>query len=115
MNKREVGSRYEEKAAAFLEQRGYRIIERSYRCRRGEIDIIALEDGCLCFIEVKYRFSAEFGTALEAVNLQKQHTIAMTARRYLQQHGYSDQTPCRFDVVAIDGDQFELVRNAFEG
>ncbi len=114
MNKRELGTLYEKRAASYLEEHGYRVKAQNYRCRTGEIDLIAEEDGCLCFVEVKYRSGARFGAASEAVDARKQHTIIMTARYYLQQQGYCDETPCRFDVVAFDGERIELIRNAFE-
>lgn len=115
MNKRELGNVYEDKAVAYLEQHGYQILSRNYRSRLGEIDIIASEGSYLCFIEVKYRSGTAFGTALEAVNAKKQRTIRLVAGRYMQQHGYHDGTPCRFDVVAFDKEAIELIRNAFEG
>lgn len=67
MNKRQIGSVYELKASDYLTKKGYQIIERNYRCRIGEIDIIAIERDCLCFIEVKYRKNEKTGDPLEAV------------------------------------------------
>ena len=75
MNKRQIGSVYELKASDYLTKKGYQIIERNYRCRIGEIDIIAIERDCLCFIEVKYRKNEKTGDPLEAVDKRKQQKI----------------------------------------
>lgn len=114
MNKRSVGTEYEKKAAACLEKQGYRILERNYRCRLGEIDIIAESEGYLVFIEVKYRRNAETGYGYEAVDLRKQQRIIRAASWYMKQHGISQDKPCRFDVVSFLGEQVTLIRNAFE-
>ena len=72
MNKRQLGTVYEQKAAAYLQQQGYEILECNFRCRLGEIDIIAREGGYLCFVEVKYRSGDGYGSPLEAVGVYKQ-------------------------------------------
>lgn len=112
-NKRQTGSRYEDIAAAFLEQQGYQILERNYRDRRGEIDIIAKEDGILVFVEVKYRKNNRKGYPEEAVDITKQQHIRHTAQYYLYQKRCSDAVPCRFDVVSVLGDEIRLIRDAF--
>ena len=76
MNKRQIGSVYELKASDYLTKKGYQIIERNYRYRIGEIDIIAIERDCLCFIEVKYRKNEKTGDPLEAVDKRKQQNNA---------------------------------------
>ena len=86
MNKRQIGSVYELKASDYLTKKGYQIIERNYRCRIGEIDIIAIERDCLCFIEVKYRKNEKTGDPLEAVDKRKQQKIIRTAQYYLLTH-----------------------------
>lgn len=113
MNKRAVGTRYEDEAAAYLERRGYRILEHSYRCRTGEIDLIARDGEYLVFVEVKYRSGTSCGSPLEAVGFRKQRNIIRVAQFYLLTHGYGTETSCRFDVVAICGEEIELVQNAF--
>lgn len=113
INKRTTGSRYESLAAAFLEEKGYHILERNYRNRKGEIDLIAREKGYLVFIEVKYRSNLEKGWPEEAVDPRKQQKIRQVASVYLYSHGCPEDTPCRFDVVGILGDQFRLTRDAF--
>lgn len=113
MNKRQTGSRYEQEAAAFLEQQGYQIIERNYRDRRGEIDIIARDGNCLVFVEVKYRKDAKNGYPEEAVGYYKQQRIRHTAEYYLLRHHLGEDMPCRFDVVSILGTEIRLIRDAF--
>lgn len=112
-NNREVGSRYEEQAAAFLINEGYKIIEHNFRCRSGEIDLIGRDGRYLIFLEVKYRSSGELGDPAEAVDLKKQKKIIDAARYYLLTHGYSEDIPCRFDVVAILDKDIRLIRDAF--
>ena len=75
----EIGRKYEEKAAELLEKQGYFILERNYRCKQGEIDLIGKEGEYLCFIEVKYRSGLSYGSPLEAVTKAKQRKISRTA------------------------------------
>lgn len=112
-NKREIGSRYEAMAAAYLEARGYEILERNYRDRFGEIDLIARDGKCLVFLEVKYRKDLKKGDPLEAVDYRKQQRIRNTARRYLYCRHSGQEPPCRFDVVAILGREIRLIQDAF--
>ena len=74
-NRRKTGTEYEQKTAEYLESLGWKILERNYRCRIGEIDLIALDGRTLVFVEVKYRRSGACGSPGEAVNEEKQHTI----------------------------------------
>ena len=113
MNKRQLGTVYEQKAAAYLQQQGYEIMECNFRCRMGEIDIIAREGEYLCFVEVKYRATTTSGEAAAAVDFKKQRRISRAAQFYLLRYGYGEP-PCRFDVVAIDGDEIQWIRNAFD-
>ncbi|MGN8887110.1 YraN family protein [uncultured Blautia sp.] len=113
MNKRKIGSCHEEQAAAFLKKQGLYIVERNFRCRTGEIDIIARDGDYLVFTEVKYRRTGESGWASAAVDWHKRQRISRAAQFYLIRHGYAD-IPCRFDVVAIDGNRIQWIRNAFD-
>ena len=79
-NKRQTGIKYEQAAGFFLEQMGYEILEYNYRCRFGEIDIIAKDGACLVFCEVKYRSGRGKGSPLEAVDYRKQQTIGSSRR-----------------------------------
>lgn len=113
VNRRETGSRYEEAAAAFLKEQGYEILERNYRDRRGEIDIIARDGRYFVFVEVKYRKSTHHGYPEEAVHTGKQEKIRRTAAYYLYTHRLGEETPCRFDVVSVMGQEVMLFRDAF--
>ncbi len=112
-NRRQTGRQWEEKAAGFLMQTGYEILEHNFSCRQGEIDLIAREGGYLVFVEVKYRRNLGSGSPQEAVDPAKQEKIRQTARYYLYRRGYREDTPCRFDVVAATGGRFSLIRDAF--
>jgi putative endonuclease len=111
------GQSGEQLAVAFLEANGYTILERNFRTRLGEIDIIARHKGVLVFVEVKARRSRRHGDPKWALTPAKQRKISMTALVYLKRQG-STQVRARFDVVTvqrIDGrPQVELIRNAFE-
>ena len=115
MNKRSVGSLYEQLATEQLINMGYRVLARNYRNRFGEIDIIAKDGDTICFCEVKYRKDNGCGSALEAVGYSKQKKIISVARYYLMTHGLNEWTPCRFDVIAVDDDEVTVLKNAFEG
>lgn len=115
-NKREIGSKYEQKAVSFLEQKGYLVLETNYRNRYGEIDIIASKDGFFVFVEVKYRSSSQYGDPLEAVDGWKQKRICRSALYYLLKQAGGLDIPCRFDVIAIYGNRQQIrhIENAFE-
>lgn len=112
-NRRKTGAVYEEKAAEYLTGLGYEILERNYRCRIGELDLIAREGQTLVFLEVKYRRTATYGEPAEAVGALKQRTICRVADFYRMTHRVSEEQPCRFDVVAVLGEEIFLYRNAF--
>lgn len=112
-NNRETGSRHELQAAACLTEQGYVILEKNYRCRTGEIDLIARDGSYLVFAEVKYRKDGGSGDPAEAVDLKKRQRIIGAARYYLLTHGYGDDIPCRFDVIAILGGEVRLIKDAF--
>ena len=112
-NNRETGTRYEKIAGACLEEKGCRILEYNYRCKCGEIDIIAEDGEYLVFCEVKYRSGKKSGHPAEAVDHRKQRSISQCALYYLTVHGMTDR-PCRFDVISIEGEQITLYQNAFD-
>lgn len=105
INKRHIGAAFEKAAAEYLKLKGYKILERNFRSRIAEIDIIAYKDGTIVFFEVKYRSGSGYGDALEAVNIKKQKKICMAARFFCMCRGCSDSVPCRFDVIAIYSDK----------
>lgn len=113
MNKRQLGGLYERQAEAYLCSLGYEIVERNFRCRQGEIDLIGREGAYLCFIEVKYRQNSCLGDPLEAVDFRKQRKMILTAQVYLTAHPRDQSGSCRFDVVGIMPGQIRLIRNAF--
>lgn len=114
MNRRKKGSDYEEIAAEYLQGQGYRILERNFRSRRGEIDLIAEQGSQIVFVEVKYRQNQQKGSPLEVVDSRKQQRIVMAARYYLYLHRMPEDVSCRFDVIGITGTQMEHIKNAFE-
>ena len=113
-NNRETGAKAEAIACWFLKQQGYDVLEQNFYTKVGEIDIIAKEDQTLVFVEVKYRNSGECGWASAAVDWRKQRTVSAVAEFYLLKHGYGLDIPCRFDVVAIDGEHIQWIQNAFD-
>ena len=113
LNKRAIGTIWEQAAINYLKINGYEILETNYRCRIGEIDIIAKEEGYFAFIEVKYRKTAFMGDPFDAINSKKQRTIRKTASYYLLCHNLSEYTPCRFDAVGILGSTITLIKDAF--
>lgn len=95
-----LGPRGERIAARTLKRAGYRIIERNYRSKPGEIDLIALDGDTLVFVEVKTRTSADAADPQDAVNRAKQRQLGRVARYYVQAKS-AHHRPCRFDVVTV--------------
>ena len=91
----------EDLACAHLRALGMKVLARNYRCRSGEIDVVAEDRGTLVFVEVKERRSDSHGSAVEAVTAEKRRRILRAARIYAATHGQSDAS-IRFDVLAID-------------
>lgn len=115
--RKSLGRQGEDLAAAFLRQRGYAVVCRNYRCRSGEIDIVARKKNQLCFIEVKTRRTGRFGPPQEAVTAAKQKKIARAAQDFILRHGLESR-PARFDVIAVDFSSgsgiITQIENAFE-
>lgn len=112
-NKRALGTFYEEKVAKYLINKGYEIVERNFFTKIGEIDIIAHNDGYLCFIEVKYRMENALASGVYAVDKKKQKTIYKVAQIYMSRNKIKEDTQCRFDVVSVEGEKIEVIKNAF--
>lgn len=113
-----LGLRAEEWAARILERRGYRILDRRYRTRAGEIDLVARDGETVVFIEVKARGSSGCGRPAEAVDGRKRARLARAAGLYLAREGVAE-TPCRFDVVEVILDPAgrpaaRIIRDAFQ-
>lgn len=113
-NKREIGDFYEEKAVKFLEEQGFEILERNFRCKIGEIDIVAKEQEYLVFVEVKYRKNVRLGLPQEAVDWRKQQKIRKVSDYYRMVNRIGENIPIRYDVVWEMGEKVELIRNAFD-
>jgi putative endonuclease len=117
MNRKALGELGERWARKHLEQNGYHIRETNYRCREGEIDIVAEHEGCLVFVEVRTKTGSGFGTPEESVTVAKQEKLVSVAMSYLQAH---EDLPSewRIDVVAIEVSpkgqvvRTELIQNA---
>lgn len=114
-----IGGAGEEAAAKYLRRKGYKILERNYHIRGGELDIIAQKDGYIVFVEVKTRSNNGYGGGLYAVTPTKQQRLLKAAACYLL--GWGD-VPARFDVIAVDGhfdgkrlhvSNLEHIENAF--
>lgn len=109
------GEAGEEDGVLWLREEGYRIVERNFVAKTGEIDVIAWDGETLCFVEIKARATTSYGPAVEAVSFQKQRRIARTAALYLARK--PTDAPCRFDVLGMDqganGWNYSLLRDAF--
>lgn len=114
MNKRAKGTEQETVAAEYLMRSGYRILEQNYRCRFGELDVVAYKENTLVIVEVKYRGSFAYGDPAEAVDVRKQRKISRVTLDYLMRHPQYQEKPCRFDVICVYGDgQIRHIENAF--
>ena len=113
MNTRETGAQREKLACEYLEKQGVRIKERNFRCRQGEIDIIGYDGNYLVVFEVKYRRNTSRGSASEAVGYGKQRKICSVFDYYRMIHKCKENQSVRFDVIAMDGDKIQWIKNAF--
>ncbi|SRR5258706_14024096 len=107
-----IGARAEDLCAELLRAAGLRLLERNWRCRHGEIDLIAEEEGTVVFAEVRKRTGAGFGGAAESVTAAKRQRILAAARLYLSRRA---ESPCRFDVFLVQGEPANVhwIRDAF--
>lgn len=116
MNKREIGTLKEKLAADFLVSQGLIIVARNFRCRMGEIDIIAIEHGktdTYVFVEVKYRSNKTMGEGYEAVDTRKRYKVIQVARYFCMTKGGLIGYNLRFDVISILRDDITWYKNAF--
>jgi putative endonuclease len=111
--KRHSGSGGEDLACAWLERQGYRIVERNWRCRSGEVDIVARHGSVTVFVEVKERRGPAHGLGLEAVTWGKRQRLIRAARLYASAKGLTE-TNLRFDVVSVDGREIRHEPGAFD-
>ncbi len=114
-NKSAKGQEIEQLACGYLQSQGLVLIEKNYRCRRGEIDLVMKQNDTLVFVEVRYRKNQDFGGAKESVTPSKQAKLRATALHYMQLRQIN--TNARFDVIAVTGtgtlENIEWIQNAF--
>lgn len=112
----QIGDSAEQLALKFLQSQNLQLIERNFRCKHGEIDLIMLDKSSLVFVEVRYRKHLQFGDGAESVDYRKQQKILKTVEFFLQRYVKYNQYPCRLDVVSIGpGDNdINWIPNAFE-
>jgi putative endonuclease len=119
LNRRQrLGKKGEEAVARYLKKNGYKILSTNYRCKHGEIDLIARDSEELVFIEVKTRSGLGYGFPATAVNTKKQRQISRAAQYYLAEYKLFD-TPARFDVISVLYNtakeyQIDHIKNAFD-
>lgn len=113
MNKKAIGSKWEDVARDYIKTCGYEILCCNYRCSIGEIDIIAKEQETIVFIEVKFRSSRCFGMAIESVDYKKQQKIRRVAAHFLMTIYHTESMSCRFDVLGFDKEKITYIKNAF--
>ena len=110
--RRRLGAAGEDQAARWYVARGYQVLDRNWRCREGEVDLVLAKGRTVVFCEVKARSSAAFGSPAEAVTPAKQRKLRATALRWLQEHD-GHGVALRFDVVAILAGEMEVIEAAF--
>lgn len=113
LNKRKVGIAHEEQALQFLLKRGWKLLEKNYSCKLGEVDLICLDPAdSIVFVEVKYRSSLKYGFPQAAVTTRKTEHIVRAALVYIKEKKLNGRD-FRFDVIALLRDQVEHIPNAF--
>ncbi len=109
------GAQAEQAALEHLMQRGLRLVARNVRYRAGELDLVMRDGPTLVFVEVRARARPGWGGAAASVDTGKQHRLIRAAQLYLQTVYGNCPPPCRFDVMVLDGDRIEWLRDAFSG
>ena len=112
MSRAETGKKAEDLAAEHLRSRGMTVIERNFRAKVGEIDLVVQDGEEMVFVEVRARASRDFGGAAASVDASKRRKVVRAARVWLAARGWDG--PCRFDVVAVEGGRLEHIPAAFE-
>ena len=114
-HKKTVGQLGEEIASNALEKEGYRILEKNFSCKQGELDIIAEDKGVICFVEVKARTSEDYGLPEEAVTYWKKRKLLIVAHVYVEKKKIKERD-MRFDIVSVNLNTHEtrILKNAFE-
>ena len=116
LNARNKGTILESMAIDYLKNKGVLLIQRNFCCKLGEIDLICKDQNELIFIEVRYRKNNTYGNAEESINYKKRQKLIKAALYFLQNTKKYDNSPCRFDVIAINGNiinpNIEWIQNA---
>lgn len=110
MNKREIGNKYEDRSVDILKKENYKILERNYQSRYGEIDIIAIKADEIVFVEVKYRKNSNYGFGFEAVNRKKLKKIFNLAQMYIQEKRYFNYK-LRFDCMSYLNEELSWIKD----
>ena len=96
------GKQGEDLACSYLKKQGYRIVERNFRCKIGEVDIVAVGEDCICFVEVKARTRVDYGMPRDAVDRRKQWKLSRCAQLYLKLHpGFAARFSPRMDIIEV--------------
>ena len=109
----ERGRWAEDLAAEHLTTDGLEPVQRNYRCKWGEIDLIMRDQQTLVFVEVRFRNRGDYGSGAESVDARKQHKLISSAEHFLQAHSNLQDTPCRFDVVSVSPEDVRWIKDAF--
>ena len=110
--KQRQGEGWEQHALAHLQRQGLRLVESNFRCKSGEIDLILRDGEALVFVEVRHRMNRAHGGAAASVTPVKIRRLVRAAETYLLR--FPRVPPCRFDVIAIDGDKLDWLRDAIQ-
>ena len=117
-NNKNSGGAAEKQAAHWLTQQGLALIDRNFRCRQGEIDLIMEDGDTVVFTEVRWRSHNHYGGALASVDHHKQRRLILAAQHFLARHPQHHDRPCRFDVLGMEPDddgsvRYQWIQNAF--
>jgi len=115
MNNRKVGFEGERKALKLLQKKGYKLIEKNFKCKIGEVDLIVERKKTLIFVEVKFRKNNKMGSPLEAVNMKKQRKIIKTSQFFLLLNNKYENYNKRFDVIGVTTNDMIHIEGAFYG
>ena len=109
----DTGKWAEQRAQEYLTEQGLTLVARNFRCRQGEVDLIMQDSDTLVFVEVRFRKSHHYGTALDTVTQAKQLKVRKAAQMFLHQQKIGEALPMRFDVIGMTEDDIQWVKGAF--